>query len=397
MIAYFTADIICLSPIKIGSGKNENTDMDVLVDSDNKPFIPGTTLAGICRHFLASEAYTDVIFGGIKDNGHFDKSLINFYDAEMIGASLITLRDGVHLADDRTVFAGGKWDYEIVEAGCSFRFRISFTVPVGVDYNDILSRIILGFKKGDIRIGGKTTRGFGRVAMENPKYKLYMLPEDLEQYIDFKWSDITEEYIPREIDTTQYIRLRVQFELVSFLFIRNQLTLAVDPYNDNKAIDAEQLKDNFNRPVIPGTAWAGVFRHHFRKVLNKVNNEHADQLINEVFGYVDEGAKGKSISKIIFAESRIEKSHFLNRTRNAIDRFTGGAGDKKLFTTRPAYQGQGKLEILLHKNTPNIELVKSLIAVCIDDFNDGLLTVGGEASTGGGLIKINREGALTWT
>ncbi|GHU34189.1 hypothetical protein FACS1894105_00520 [Clostridia bacterium] len=86
-------------------------------------------------------------------------------------------------------------------------------------------------------------------------------------------------------------------------------------------------------------------------------------------------------------------SHPLNRTRNAVDRFTGGAGDKKLFTGRPEYGGKGTLEIKLSKNICNFPLAEKLIDICIEDMNDGFLMVGGETSTGGGLIHTGNKEA----
>jgi len=121
-------------------------------------------------------------------------------------------------------------------------------------------------------------------------------------------------------------------------------------------------------------------------------------MLRDVFGYVELTKNGKKArSKIIFSESVLADSHQLNRTRNAIDRFTGGAGDQKQFTTRPTYKGNGIMTIKLRKDTKDFELVKSIIATCIDDMNEGFLSIGGETATGGGLLKLAEGGNAQWS
>ena len=40
------------SPLLIGSGKEEQTDMDVLMTHDKVPYIPGSALAGVLRNYI---------------------------------------------------------------------------------------------------------------------------------------------------------------------------------------------------------------------------------------------------------------------------------------------------------------------------------------------------------
>jgi CRISPR/Cas system CSM-associated protein Csm3 (group 7 of RAMP superfamily) len=414
-ILYFRSKLIAASPLIIGSGTDDNTDSDILTDSDGKPYIPGTTLAGICRHYLLDKIGKDKvkeIFGYTvhgEDKGQ--NSNIIFYDARLKKTDnySITMRDGVKLKNKNAI-KGGKFDYEIIEAGSVFDLKIELKFADENCATDIINEIINGFNSRELYIGAKTTRGFGQMQTNEEKFKTIDLKTQMQDYICFSWDNVTDIYEPpetKESDECQYKTWKIEFDLRSFLFIRNYATTArvYDPKtednedNEEKIVDAEQLLNKAGNPVIPGTSWAGAFRSHFLRLLKKVNYSNPKDLEEKVFGYViNEGdRKGEAgPSKIIFSESVIENSHQLNRTRNAIDRFTGGAGDKKLFTTRPTYKGKesfGILEIKLCKpfgdfSEDEFNLTVSIIEICIKDLNAGYLTVGGETSTGGGLIKI---------
>ncbi|MCL2046564.1 MAG: hypothetical protein FWG88_09300, partial [Oscillospiraceae bacterium] len=72
---------------------------------------------------------------------------------------------------------------------------------------------------------------------------------------------------------------------------------------------------------------------------------------------------------------------------------TGGAGDKKLYTTRPGFYGSGDLTISIPADLPQKQLIKSLIDICVDDLKEGFLNIGGEGSVGGGRMKITDGGS----
>lgn len=407
-ILYFKAKLTAESPLIIGSGIDDNTDSDILIGGDGNPYIPGTTIAGICRHYLINKSetknYVNKIFGYTVDGEDISQnSNIIFYDANLNNDKYsISSRDGVKLGENKSALKGGKFDYEIIEAGINFDLRIELKSIKDVDGEQIIGHIVNGFNSHELRVGAKTTRGFGKIKTSDEKMFTLDLNTQMQQYIDFSWDKVNEKYTIPETDKNQYVTWKKEFDLQSFLFIRNYATTSQvynveTNNNDGKIVDAEQLLNIEKKPVIPGTSWAGVFRHHFERILNKVNygEDNIKKLIDKVFGYVIEGKQEDNAqpSKIIFSESVIKNSRQLNRTRNAIDRFTGGAGDKKLFTTRPTYKGCGTLEIKLPVNDfkEELELIESIINICIDDLNAGFLTVGGETSTGGGLINIHEK------
>ena len=64
---YYRIEFTLKSPLSIGSGDNSNTDRDIILNSQRKPYIPGSAIAGVVSHAL-SELYG-------WDEGQIKKSL----------------------------------------------------------------------------------------------------------------------------------------------------------------------------------------------------------------------------------------------------------------------------------------------------------------------------------
>lgn len=385
---FLQADLVCTSPICIGNGVSAFTDNDLLVDGEGIPFIPGTSLAGVCRHYMDAidSEKTNIIFGSkndsINDIGH--ESKIIFYDAFPIKLTPIGFRDGVAIDEiTSTAKDTAKFDYEILNAGAVFRLKIE------MDDSDeeYLKKIVAGFQLGEIRIGSKAKRGLGRVTLKNVHIKTITNLKDL---IDFSWDNMQAEdcYEP-ELSSGLYEKKNYHFNLKSFLLIANKATTEV---SNNSFINSEQLVNAEKKPVIPGTSWAGLFRHYFVRVLGECGYgiDSIGRLVNEVFGF-SKGSENGQASNIVFDESVIESSSSMLVTRNAVDRFTGGACDKKLFTNRIAFGGTGTLTILLRADCICEEtkaLVCNLIELFIQELNEGYLNLGAMGSVGGGILSV---------
>lgn len=452
------------SPFMIGSGTGISSDQDVLKDKNGKAFIPGTSLAGVCRHYLAEkgvkEDLIESMFGiekrNDKDKNSENKSIESnsiFYDSFLVEDSKLfyRVRDSVRLYRKLAV-PKSKFDYEVVESGAAFVFRIELNEESAFDKeakvsDKLCDMLIRGFRKTEIRLGAKTTRGFGEFDLTDVKFIRFDLskPKAMKDYIDFsfddsryKWADwkISEESKTCNVFATEnkqeaddmYATIEKKISLKNFLFIRDYSTADKVDAKDKKSkfVDAATLtdhdgKDHDGNVVIPGTAWAGVFRNHCRRILTKVKYKgNIKDLLNEVFGYetdLDENgelkpgkddADKKSKSKILFSETKISKDEvvFLNRTRTAIDRFTGSALQTgALYTDRIAClkekgvtgeetsdkdRGKGILRIKIKNDMiKKYPFLKSLIEACIDDLRDGVLAIGGSTAVGGGILDVS--------
>lgn len=406
----------------IGSGEEESSDSDVLRDRDGNVYIPGTSLAGVSRHFLETVGInTDDIFGKIDDEKEAEKktkndieSKIKFFDAFAIHEVSTSVRDSVRLVD-KISLDGSKFDYEIAEAGAEFIFKIELNT-CSCEEMKICSYIINGFRNGDIRIGSKTTRGFGVVDIEDIKYLQLDLTnaEEMETYInlDRDWNIVDKPFSAEELGKAQYEgvyeTIERDFSLKSFLFIRDYGSTKKVEDDDSKFVDAQTLTNAKENPVIPGPSIAGVIRSHCRKILDKIGyktEKERQDFINDLFGYeTDVGEDGKLKrenekkikSNVLFKECELDKENivFLNRTRTAVDRFSGSALQTgALFTGNIACRNDEKqpekvtISIKIKKDFEDMKLAKSLINTCLDDLGKGLIAFGGNTGIGAGIFE----------
>ena len=380
---FLKATMVCVSPIAVGSGKSEYTDSDVLVDSEGRPFIPGTTIAGVCRHYLENQGENvGELFGSDKDEKSDSK--IIFYEAFPKSETVIGQRDGVEInLDTETANDGALFNYEIVGEGSKFDLRIELNDDENNNGKEYIKKIVNGFNNGFIRIGFKTNRGFGRVRLDQCKLAEIT---DINELINFSWDKVTEDFEANDDSDSKYETRSYNLTLKSFLMISDNSTLEE---KDGKLINAAQLENTSEKPVIPGTVWSGIFRHYCYKVLLEIykDQDHSQEIAKkkaeEILGNTE------NTSKIIFDESVISGKPMCI-TRNAIDRFTGGVCYKKLFTNRPVFGGTTTLNVII-KNTLRSEmknLALNLLDLFINEINDGFVNIGSMGSVGGGIFKV---------
>ena len=435
-----------ISPLALSSGNNANSDKDAALDSRGFPYIPASSIAGVCRSALTKGAgdrgetqYTNYYFGYVyKNTGKEDfnvgkteeqseNSRVIFYDAYINDTSFdnafrITIRDGVKLNEFKTADKGAKFDMEVVEPPFE---GLSFTTYVSQDIYDIqdqdqIDRIIELFRSGQLAFGGKTMRGYGLVALEDYRKAEFSLDQsaDVENWISFNmyedasWDKFEIEPSDADYKHTDIIESASDGHVISEKTkhkLYNSLTLELHPKGaiairkysvrpaaaeDMPEPDYEQLtilrrnsaksnqeKDNDEVvPVIPGTSWAGAFRHRMRSL------GLSETSIHDLFGNVSK--KDSHKSNISFSESRFEGAKEKVMTRTAIDRFTGGSVKGSLYTERIYYGGKADLIIAFRRNLTDQEI--NILAAAIADLHFGFLAVGGLTSIGRGLFTIEK-------
>lgn len=383
---YFSFDIVLVSSLSLGSGLNENTDSDVLLDSRDKPYIPATSIAGVLASRLGKED-KERLCGKISDNGENKQSHVIFYDALYAGESepVISVRNSVHLID-KVGEDGAKFDFEIVESGVRFRTYIELDDSVSADDEKLFLSQLAALNSGILRFGHKTTRGYGQVRLENVRRLAF---DDISKWLRFDMYDDdcwtgAETFEPPETGSDTDI-IELELELKSALSIRSYTTeVAAD--GEPTAPDFKYLSLRNGKPVIPGTTWAGVFRDGVARLLGV--NKMTDAKMQELFGYVEQGTKITQKSKITFSESVFEDGTYEKKliTRNSIDRFSAATNDGALYTELTIYSGKTRLIVTLPKGT-DIDLKTALLAA-FADLDNGFIAVGGLTSVGRGLFEI---------
>ena len=401
------------SPLSIGSGMNEHTDKDVLVDSVGVPFLPATSLAGVLRSYVAAADGTvaaNRVFGYIPDSKEARESakagmaeyqerecLVRIYDGRFDDKNgenfFIANRDMVALKD-KVVDGNAKFDMEAIETGARFTAFIELlqkTAPADknggqeVDVSREIEAALAAMNAGELHLGTKTSRGYGEVSLE-VKSKEFT---DAVSWIDFDmmqdgaWDGID----PLALDRTDMAMepLTLGLRLKGGLSIREYTT---EPGTEKETMpDYRQLALHVNGddgtpvPVIPGTSWAGAIRARFLELSGNDQNE-----MEELFGFVHQNDNQVQKSRIVISESRITGGVWKTTTRNAIDRFSGGTKNGALYTEKTYYGGTTELKISFAK-APT-ERQTQLLCACLADLHNGFLAVGGLTSVGRGLFEI---------
>jgi CRISPR/Cas system CSM-associated protein Csm3 (group 7 of RAMP superfamily) len=387
---YVKGKLKILSPLIIASGEDELADLQLIRDWDGNIIIPGTTLAGNIRHLLQEKIkdkkIMDQYFGSEAENsGH---SLFSFFDASALSVDT-DIRDGVKLDNlTKTTKDKSKYDYEIINTGSVFEFRMEAVSRKNSDniiVEAILSEIIELLEKSVLRIGAKTSRGFGRIQLAQTKtLKLEMAKDqDKQKWINFSWNDLNtkDEFKTRKdlFDEINNFKISATFTIPDSLIIKSYSTEPDD-------VDSVSLTSN-EKTVVSGTSWNGAIRHALENAGRELGkHEEMLKLIHKTFGWVDDENRNKKAvpSKVIIEENTIEDSIMIPYIRNKVDRFTGGVVESALFDEKSVYGGSVQLNCEI-KNAEDFE--KGMLILAIKELQNGIQTVGGGSNIGRGRLE----------
>ncbi|MEA5515828.1 RAMP superfamily CRISPR-associated protein [Nodularia sp. UHCC 0506] len=412
--------LVLYTPTCLGGGDTDgNIDLQILRDSiEDKALLMGSSIAGVLRNYLRKYQNRDefLLFGGLRTDENSDQSPLIINDA--ISSELIKaeLRDGVKIDSiTRTAESQGKYDTEFLEAGTEFPLCFELLIeekPDTPNYESSLLKglaiALQGLENGEISLGMKKHRGFGRCHIKEWQVWNFNLKDASDRIawltFDHSWltkppctksadpkTSIVEAMkeaglkFPEEWDDKrEFCKIDATFTLASPLLIRSGQA------SSDKAPDVVHLKSWRNgelKPVLSGTSLAGVLRHRAERIINTIGKNTS--IIENIFGsdlYKNKTSEAKA-SRLIVHESVIENTTDLVQNRIAIDRFTGGTLHGALFNEQPIFPKDNahlKLNLEL-RNPQNHEI--GLLLLLIKDLWTGDLPVGGASSIGRGRLQ----------
>ena len=225
---YYYVQLKTLSPLNIGNGRSELTDMDVLKDEDGKFFIPGSSIAGVCCHDLNEEDYA--LFHPMLDDQN-KQCPIFFSDAYMTKSNNVKyeVRDGIQVRyDEKVSVDGSKYNYEIVPRDTSFVLRIEVTDrDDNKKYEDLVERLLTHIKNQDIKFGAKTTRGLGSITVVKCGKRVFDKTNFEKEYFKFN-CEKEEHYRPHKVESIvskKYVVMKVVLQQVGGISIRTYNTI----------------------------------------------------------------------------------------------------------------------------------------------------------------------------
>ena len=403
------------TPAHLGSGESgETVDMALLKDaSEARPLLPGTSIAGALRSYLRAYERGDfgaeqksgaaaLLFGGTKGDDDGEQSPLMVDDA--LGQPTTSeVRDGVRIDPvTRTAKDNFKFDLELLPPGTTFPLRFELLVPddtaTAAKLQAALFLALRGLEQGEIPLGARKTRGYGRCSVSAWHTTTYRLRDSRPDLLAWLAADHpawgyalasaqtqdgkAEAVVGATAQHDQRNRFTISaiFTLESPLLIRSEEPLT----SSGNQPDVAHLRDGEKKPIISGTSLAGALRARAGRILSAIGHPKRDVVLDGVFGTdMQRDPDHPTASRLIVHESRIEAGTPLVQNRVGIDRFTGGAFDTALFGEAPHVGGTVTLTLTLRAPKDS---EKGLLLLLLKDLWTGDLPLGGTASIGRGRL-----------
>ncbi|PMB12753.1 hypothetical protein CEN48_16280 [Fischerella thermalis CCMEE 5282] len=459
------------TPTCLGNGDAEGaTDMMLLLDSiSHNPLLTGSSIAGALRNYLheyqcdytKSESRDNIaakLFGDLfaykdeRNKNEAEKIALREKDTQSpliihdaIGSTIhnVEIRDGVKI-DGATGTASdkAKYDLELLPAGTKFPLNFELLIEKDKDKdkdeNELKQALALaleGLKNGEIAIGMKKRRGFGRCHVDEWQVWEFDLTKhsDLITWLTFErpWGKPYATKLPSDklLSNTHLQKLKVdkpdkrdrlfitaKFQLASPLLIRSGQDLIQHKCSPD-VVHLHSYRKDKPEPVVSGTSLAGVLWHRAERIVNTLDKNL--QIVYDLFGFVKEESKQAKASRLVIHESLIENTVDIVQSRIAIDRFTGGAYNGALFQEQPVFsiskkedsqkinkvKGKLKKSSNTSSNTAHIKLELELrqpkeyeiglLLLLLKDLWTGDLPIGGTSSIGRGRLQ-GVEATIVW-
>lgn len=397
--------IKAVSPLHIGCGSDQRSDMDILLDSNGEPFIPATALVGVLRHGIkTNNPDFEKRFWGFAKDKDGRQSAICCSDLICQSITPKVVRDSIKI-DNQTsmVKYKGKYDYEILERGATFSLNIEISY-----FNDdetfvkkMAATIIDLLKNGKILVGGKTNNGLGQIKMEKDAVKIYHFEFSKKQDV-FHWISRNfshDNIIQADVLGSPFEMIPNNFHMDVTLALKNSLIIRSYP-NDPEMSDAVHMK-SLDDWILPGSSLKGAIRARAERIVNTLSipEKKSGKIVDQLFGFVDEKNTGKgSAQKGRIRVHEIILPRFISELQNRIkiDRFTGGTIEGALFDSMPLFcdDGQKVFKILITVSDCRREEAGLLLLV-LKDLWTGDLAVGGEKNVGRGVFK-GKKAFVEW-
>lgn len=399
------------SPLMIGGGETLGVDMAVIKNSNGKPYIPATSMAGVLKHFFyeelnisnRNEQYN--CFWGFSEKNNSMQSAFQIEDLPAINKTNVVLRDGIQISHATgTVKEKGKFDYEVVEPGAEFRF--SARVVQRADFCEdtflkIITSMVWALREGKISLGAMTTKGFGRCKLTD--YAVYQYdyskPNDVIAWL--KRNEGDEQKVLLNFDNI-YATKEDDFSLDATFNIKT--SLLIQSYtSDPSEPDTVHIKSQ-GKPVLPGTSVKGVLRARAVKIINTLGG-HGEEMVKNIFGWAPDKAEDNSQkikSRLIVEETDIKNADEEIQFRIGVDRFTGGVMEGSLFDSMPLWPTGFKEQITISLKIKKYKQWEiGLILLLLKDLWCGDLALGSGKGVGRGVLTGRRAelgvGAKTYT
>lgn len=326
------------TPLIIGSGeKSITTDSLIMLDVNGFPYIPGTSLAGVLRHYYES---IDITHDNSKvENDLFgfqtfekgEGSRLIFTDAKLVGhdsqvidglehIDLLTqkdeafyslfkelpIRQHTRINHKGVVKNSGKFDQQVIYKGTRFCFEIEFLSEKAMDLSsdDCPMKSLFDILYApEFRIGGGTRKGFGKIKVVDldcvdldlcvESQRKHYLEKSSALSLDF-WNTKFEnrvrmsDFVADLDKSTQWLHYQLELKPDDFyLFGAGFGDDEVDAVPVDSTIiewhGGKASPSKRNHWLIPGSSVKGAIAHRVAYHYNKLAGHFADQLSTDAY------------------------------------------------------------------------------------------------------------------
>lgn len=391
-----------LSALKIASGADNVTDSDVILDSQNKPYIPGTSLSGKLKTLVQSEIKDNLPGQKERFRNYWGLSMENESCIDFSNCLLISdqkeavpeIRDGIEInPKTKQTVPGSKYDFQVVPKGKDFSFEI--ILDISDEKENCISHTIAAYLShyliDGVNVGGKTGKGLGKIKAVENNFRQFNFnePGHAEHWFirDFEKGGCIFEPVKVEVTPPD-------LHIIATFSMKTPLIIGAD--DKKSASDKSNIKSGDDY-IIPGTSLHGVLKDQAGRIARHFfEEEKAIKMLNYLWGAGDKKKNGtndlrqnreqKTIpSRVEVNETDISDPKPFIQPRIQIDRFTSGNLGTALFDSETLFAGELKeLEIKVKKASDQ-EI--GILLLVFADLWLGEIALGGETSIGRGLLE----------
>ncbi|PSB21784.1 hypothetical protein C7B76_04925 [filamentous cyanobacterium CCP2] len=444
---HFSGTLEAESPVHVG-GMNDDprVDLTLAVNGQGNYYIPGTSLAGALRAWMArqDEDITDHLWGALKergDGGH--ASFILIEDAPVQGKVNTEIRDGVGI--DR--FTGSaaehmKFDRAILPKGTQIRFRLILEGDASLTHEQweerrlLCNDLIQAMQSGHLRLGAAKTRGLGQIRLKEVSFKEQQLLTREGMLALLQYGGVERQLEHSSNPLSQTLMVEITWKPLSPLMVKAE--------QDGIAVDILPLVSSigdFLTFVLPGASIKGALRTQAERIVRTLLSQEipkqADSrqqflrqlevpLVEELFGaaakvnaktktkggqigalavddcYADLKINAEDWDSVTAATSEAELRQALDQSNLqqtqqafhvAIDRWTGGAADGFLYST---LEPMGitwqpiQLTLDLHRLKDSQPVAIALLLFILRDLANNRIPLGYGTNRGMGAIEVEQ-------
>ena len=426
------------APLHIGSGFDDpapaddpDTDRSAIIavcrDATARPYLPASTLRGLLRrHAPPDGACAARLFGYARqavpkgsptataDIGR--AGALRVYDARVAGDAPVTLATDTRIAIDpitRTARDRHLFTEQWVPQQTRFHCRFELDRIDQADLDAFLTMLQAAFDGGpDNGLGAGRSRMHGRLHWTKDGLRLRTLSRD--DYLLWLWANapldrfyqernvaiVTPEPLPSQFGATSTATpdragLTLRFGLCPQSPLLCSGTIPKKGWKTGKHGPDRMFLTADGKVLVPASSLKGALRSHCRRILLTMfdarrpdgaltDGRIADRLLARIFGTTETMAS----LYVGDASGPWQASDEHPQFFNAIDRFTGGTADQRLYQVKAVIPRRLDWTVFLKPSLLQTEWALGLLVYTLRDAMEGDLRIGWGAARGYGAFRL---------